>query len=212
MNFGDIINSIPDLLLFVIPGYIVVRVDEVYSLKKRANSFDTILYSLLYSFVIGIVFSLISNIAQTIASSTKPFFENATVKHISYLLLSLIMGWIMVRLPKTGAGKLVLKKFNKGLVSGDSVWTKAMGNEKGAWATVYLANGLIYTGALVDYTTDPNENVKEILLEKYRLALRNTEPLTSSEDFSIEIEDYTMDESTKVFLSRDDIVSIEIHP
>lgn len=85
-----------------------------------------------------------------------------------------------------------------------------MKNKNGAWVTVYLENGLIYTGKLIYYTNYPNEK-KELLLSNYRLSVRNNFNVEKKEKFCFDIDDYTEDDNAKVFLSWDIIISIEIH-
>lgn len=211
MDLKDVIGIIPDLLLFIIPGYITIRVHEKYDLQKRIDDFDTILYSILYSFVIGILFSIISKAVCRLFPSCTFFFEESVVKQILYLLLALMMSLLLIKLPKTRAGELVRGIFNKNLAPYSSVWIKAMQNDAGVWATVYLKNGLIYSGKLINYTSDPNESIRELLLTNYRLALQNNGPITSAEDFCCEIEDHTHDSTSKVLLDRSDILAIEIN-
>lgn len=211
MDLKDIIVIIPDLLLFIIPGYITIRLHEKYDLQKRIDDFDTILYSILYSFVIGILFSIISKATCFLFPCCTSFFEESVVKQIIYLLLALLMSLLLIKLPKTTIGKVVRGIFNKNLVPYSSVWIKAMQNDAGAWATVYLKNGLIYSGKLINYTSDPNESIQELLLTNYRLALQNSGPITSTKDFCCEIEDHTNDSTSKVLLDRSDILAIEIN-
>lgn len=85
-------------------------------------------------------------------------------------------------------------------------------HDNGAWATVYLQNGLIYTGKLINYTSDPNEHERELLLTNYRLALRVEGTIDSSSDFCILISDHTREPLSRVLLSYNNIAAIEINP
>ena len=78
------------------------------------------------------------------------------------------------------------------------------------WATVYLHNGLIYQGKLINYTTNPSDPVQEIMLTNYRLSVQNTGSMQNANDFCIVVEDHTEDNNAKVLLHRQEIVSISI--
>ena len=210
----DLIDTIPSLLLFVVPGYISIHIREKYCLEKKNENFDTLLYSILYSFIIGIVYSLLDVLSPHIFPRIASFLNNSidlenTVKRLIYLLLAVILGFFLVKIPKTKIGRLGNNLFNKNLSPESSVWLKAMENSNGAWATVYLENGLIYTGMLINYTSDSNEVEKEIILSNYRLSVRN-ENDSKATDFCTVIVDNTQNSDSKVFLSRNVIVAIEI--
>ena len=86
-----------------------------------------------------------------------------------------------------------------------------MKNKNGAWVTVYLENGLIYTGMLINYTADPSDADKEILLSNYRLAVRNEKAPNTPADFCTVIETHTDDPNAKVYLNHKVITAIQIH-
>jgi len=210
MNLHEIVGAIPELFLLVIPGYIALKIKQGYSLEKQMNTLDIILYSIVYSFIVQIAFSSISLIASRIGFLRFEWPNRELIRQISYLLLSVILGYVLVKVPKTMLGIFISKLFNKNLAPFSSVWIKAMKNDDGAWATVYLKNGLIYTGMLINYTTDPNEQTKEILLTSYRLCVQNTGADITPEKFFTVIVDHTDNPDSKVLLERSDILSIEI--
>ena len=210
MELKDLVEIIPELLLLVVPGYIAIKIKETYRLEKKNEHFDVILCSILYSFVIGIIYSAVVFVSNHVNVRVAEFLKDTTVKQFSYFFLAVVLGLILTKLPSSKVGKLVDKIFNKNLSSEPSVWIKAMTNPSGAWATAYLENGLIYTGMLIDYTTDPNHDCKEILLSHYRLSVRNDKSPEVADDFCFIIEDHTDEPNAKVLLSRDTIVAIEI--
>ena len=210
MNLKDFIEIVPDLILLVVPGYISIRIKEKYRLVKKSEHFDTMLYSILYSFVIGIVYSAINALFTHVCPKVSEFFEVNTVKQSVYLFLAVILGFFLVKIPKLKLGVWVARLFNKSLSSEPSVWIKAMENSDGAWATIYLENGLIYTGMLINYTSDSNDDEKEILLSNYRLAARNEGTPKAADDFCTIIEDNTNKSDAKVYLNRNVIIAIEI--
>ena len=211
MDLKDLVVIVPELLLLVIPGYISIKIKEKFGLEKKAESFDITLYSILYSFIIGIAFSAIKLLLGSLWASAVDFVEIEAIKHLCYLLLAVLLGYILVKSPQTKLGNRLRSMFNESLSPEPSVWVKAMKNKNGAWVTVYLENGLIYTGMLINYTTDPSDADKEILLSNYRLAVRNEKMPNTPADFCTVIEDHTNDPNAKVYLNHKVITAIQIH-
>ena len=212
MDLKDLITVIPELLLLVVPGFISLRIKEKYSLERKHDRFDSIIYSLFYSFIIGIMYSVVRAILSSLILRIDSFMGLDKVKQAGYLLLSVPFGFCIVSAPKTRVGKWIDQHFNKHLSPEPSVWFKAMQNPNGAWATVYMKNGMIYTGQLMYYSTDPEEEERAILLCKYRLSIQNENMVQSSGDFSTIIVDNLDKEDSKVYLDFSNIISIEIVP
>lgn len=211
MDIKDLLEIVPELLLLFIPGYISIKISEKYGLERKKEHFDIIVYSILYSFIIGIIYSIIIFSLEHFCVVISTFLEGTTVKQTVYLILAVVLGLILVKVPPTWLGVFIRGCFNKNVSQEANVWIKAMKNTKGAWVTVYLENGLIYTGKLIYYTVDSDDEGKELLLSNYRLSVRNSAEVRKSDDFCFDIEDKTGDDNAKVFLSRDVITSIEIH-
>lgn len=211
MDIKDLLEIVPELLLLFIPGYISIKISEKYGLERKKEHFDIIVYSILYSFIIGIIYSIIIFSLEHFCVVISTFLEGTTVKQTVYLILAVVLGFILVKVPPTWLGGFIRGCFNKNVSPEANVWIKAMKNTKGAWVTVYLENGLIYTGKLIYYTVDPDDEGKELLLSNYRLSVRNSAEVRKSDDFCFDIEDKTGDDNAEVFLSRDVITSIEIH-
>lgn len=212
MSFSELVEVVPELLLLVVPGFISLRIKEKYCVETKKDSFDSSLYCIFYSFIIGIVYSTVVFLFSLFINNVKEFFENESVKSACYLLLSFLFGLVLVHFPKTTIGQKINKSYNKNLSSEPTVWMKAMQNEEGAWATVYLKNGMIYTGKLINYSTDPNDEKRSILLYNYRLSVRNEGGISSPSGFCRDVKDNTEVDDCKVFLDGDNIISIEIEP
>lgn len=210
MNFQELVAIIPELLLLVVPGYISIRIKEKYCLEKKSENYDITFYSILYSFIIGIIYSIIETLFICVWPNTSIFFVIDTVKQFVFLFLAVLLGFFLVKIPQTSIGIWIGHLFNKNLSSEPSVWIKAMKNTDGAWATIYLENGLIYTGMLINYTSDSVDDEREILLSNYRLSVRNDGSIKGPKDFCILIEDNTKNPNAKVFLNQNVIVAIEI--
>lgn len=212
MDLDKMVEIIPKLLLLIVPGFVSLRIKEKYSLEKKLDRFDSTLYSILYSFIIGILYSVLKSILSSIFKVNFLFYHDV-VKQASYLILSVGFGYYLVKRSNSTLWYKITKCFNKNLSSEPSVWVKAMQNTNGTWATVYLKNGMIYTGKLFYYSTDPDDEEKAVLLHNYRLEVRKNQPVHNKEDFSCIIKDYTYGETnTKVYLDKDDIIAVEIQP
>ena len=211
MDIKDLLEIVPELLLLFVPGYISIKILEKYGLERKKEHFDIIVYSILYSFIIGIIYAIIIFFLEHSCVTISTFLERTTVKQTVYLVLAVVLGFILVKVPPTPLGGFIRGCFNKNVSPEPSVWIKAMKNTKGAWVTVYLENGLIYRGKLIYYTIDPDEERKELLLSNYCLSVRNNAGVEKSDEFCFLIDDNTEDDKAKVFLSWDVITSIEIH-
>lgn len=196
------VENIPNLFLYILPGYVTLRILNRYNSEKRPPELDIFFYSALYSFIVGIVYNLLVSIVNINIS--------ATVKQILYFIFAILLGLIIIKVPKTKIGKKINHIFNSNHEPYSSVWIKMMETTGKVWATVYLHNGLIYQGKLINYTTNPNDPVQEIMLTNYRLSVQNTGSMQNAQDFCIVIEDHTEDNSAKVLLHRQEIVSISV--
>lgn len=208
------VSSMPvsDLLLLVIPGFITLRIKSVYGIEKQERKFFAILYCILYSFIVSAVYSAVVWIFGKIFSDFNPSSIPNAVKQISYFLLAVILGYVLVKFKGSRAERFVIRLFNRNLSHESVVWQKAMENKNGAWATVYLKNGMTYVGQLLNYTVDPDEVDKEILLYQYKLYVRQDLSSGNAEDFLHLVTDNTDEAHAKVLLNYRDILSIEIQP
>ena len=214
MNLVEVVGAVPKILMYIIPGYIVTRTVERFRLEKHKDSFNTLLYSLLYSYIIGVAFSLFDSILMCIPYYavfwSRHVYAATTLKQLLYLVLSIILSFIIIKLPKAKNYDKVYSLFNPNLEQSPSVWKKALECKEGAWVTVYLNNGLIYKGKLSYYTVDSTDEFQELLLTNFILLLRNENSGILPENFVTRIDDHEDEDSFSVLLERKNITSIEI--
>ena len=196
------VENIPDLFLYILPGYVTLRILNRYNSERRPPELDIIFYSALYSFIVGIAYNLLVSIVNINIP--------AVLKQILYFAFAILLGLIIIKVPKTGTGKKINHIFNSNHEPYSSVWIKMMETTDKVWATVYLHNGLIYQGKLINYTTNPSDPVQEIMLTNYQLSVQNAGSMQNANDFCIVVEDHTEDNNAKVLLHRQEIVSISI--
>lgn len=210
MDIDKIISYIPELLLNFIPGFISIRIKEIYGLQKKHDEFGYTLYCILYSFIILLAYRILSVIAGAIIPPLKGFLNKETVKCCACLVMAVAQGILLAKLPQSKSGSWFGKKVNKLTSPEETVWLKAMKNPKGARAKVFLTNGMIYEGVLINYTSNPDEPCKEVLLYDYKLQVRNANA-EKEEDLYFSITK-TSKKKDKVLIKRDEIISIEIMP
>lgn len=207
MDIDKIIVLIPQLLLLFIPGFVALIIKTRYLPQKKPDTFETSMYSILYSFIVRILFELLRWIKNRFLSGVI-LLGNEYCKQFVFLFLGAVLGYALVKAHTSSFGIAVSRFFNKYLDPDAGVWEKAMRNRKGAWATVYLRNGMIYVGALTDFTDDPNEDKKDLILQNYSLYVRKEGKISQPEQFSIFVEDGKPGD--KVYLQREDIVAVQI--
>jgi hypothetical protein len=176
---------------------------QIYNSEKELNSLDTILFSIVHSFVIVLIYQVVELV---FAAPQEDNDASEILRNVILIILSIVYSYIIIKLPKSEFGKCIGKLFNKNLTSENSVWSKAMENENGAWATVYLKNGLVYIGMLRYYTSNPNESIKEIYLSNFKSAIQTGSPDKSVEDIS----NNENNPKAVVLLDKSEIISIEI--
>lgn len=207
-----LISHIPELLLNVVPGFISIRIKEIYGLKKKHNELGYALYCILYSFIILLIYRIIAVIAGAIWAPLGEILNKETVKSCGCLALAVVLGIILAKAPQSKPGKWFGKKINFLTSPEETVWEKAMKNPNGAHARVYLNNGMVYYGVLKNYTTDPDDPCKEVLLHDYSVTiLRDAKEASDENDLIIPLKKETLMKD-KVLIKRDEIISIEIIP
>ena len=206
------ISDIPCLFLLLIPGYITVEIVHRYGPTHRRSKFDTVLYSILYSFVISILYSIFAHIIGLFSQKSENFLLNdTTLRTAVYLILGVALGFAVLKVTPTKFGNRVLHVFNKNLSTKVSARTEAMKNSNGAWVTVYMKNGIIYTGQLIYYADDLDEKDKDIMLTNYRMAIQ-TGRTDDPKNFCKVIVDNADNPESKVYLQLNNIISTEIVP
>jgi hypothetical protein len=212
----EFVEMIPDVLIYIVPGFIVLKIIEVFTPKKKLSQMETILWSLFYSFIILLASAVVIWIYNKIclfANVRGIEIKQGDNVYIAISLgLSLIIGFIITKVSNSRIGEIITKAFNRNMSTGEDVWFKSLQTQKGAWATVYLKDGLIYTGIVSEYTAKPDDETKLLLLRQFRLMVRNEtkRTLRKNTKFCTVIDDKTEDESARVLLRYDDIVAIEL--
>lgn len=215
----DFLDRIPEILLLFLPGYIALRIKEKYTLGKKADNLNMIILSVLYSFIIGLFYSVLGVFYSIHEEFFLRIFSQNLVTHnitkqLLYYILAIFFGYFLVKKSTTKLGNKITKFFNRDIIPKPSIWIEAMKNSETSWVKVYLKNGMMYRGELIDYTLDSNDSIKKLLLCNYKLYIRsNNNENNKSKDILVKVNsDSTNNHKARVLLNGDTIDSIEIVP
>lgn len=199
MKINDIIDIIPKLFLYFIPGYIALSIKKHFKSEKDCKDTHMIILSIVVSFII----TSVTDIALFWISKliNKQLVISEMNKNLILILISLLIGCLWVLYYDSSLEKYINKLLNCNMNSQSNVWNKAMKAPKGAWVRVYLyEHNILYEGKLENYTIDPEENNREILLTSYTSYTIDTKDI---------IEEYD-DDRKMVLINCKDLVNIEI--
>lgn len=199
MKINDIIDIIPKLFLYFIPGYIALSIKKHFKSEKDCKDTHMIILSIVVSFII----TSVTDIALFWISKfmNKQFIISEMNKNLILIFISILIGCLWVIYYDSSIEKYINKLLNCNMNSQSNVWNKAMRAPNGAWVRVYLyEQDLLYEGKLENYTIDPEESNREILLTSY------TSYSIKTKD---KIEEYDDDRKT-VLINCKDLVNIEI--
>lgn len=213
MTQQEFIDLIPQVLLYIVPGFFVLMMIEAFTQRKKQSPMETILWSIFFSFLVEILL-------QFCVSVRKSLSPTATIA--LSVLLSGLLGFVLVKLINSELGKWIVSKLNFNLEPGGDFWFEALRSKRGVWAIVYMKNGMIYRGQLINYTTDPNDPVKMLTLtnicsqvpktpEEIKEDDKNRQPGQEKSYYRI-VRDDTNKKKAKVLLKFEDILSIELGP
>lgn len=216
MEFKDIVNLVPQLLILFIPGYIAVSISGNYKQEHKIDDKRLVILSILYSFLIEtslriiififFIFKTLGNISIAYAHSSI-INKNNLFYIIAMLVMGLVTSCILTRFPSSKIFDWINKKvFDSDVLPCSTVWNKAM-KGKDLWAKVYLKDeNILYYGVIDLFSSNPNDNKREIFLRNYISYYLDT--LDEIENYS----DYTNNDNNKVgvWINTDTVKRIEI--
>ncbi len=200
MKISEIINSIPILFTYFVPGYISLYIKENYLHEKGRKETHLLLLSLILSFVIRSSVESILYIFNLLFKCNILIDDN--IKSCIYILVAVLIGIGMILYKDSKIESTINKIFKNNVISEPIVWNHAMKCINGGCARVYLHDqDLMYIGNLSDYTIDPEDDRREVLLTafcSYKLSNKK------------QIEDNSQNDNAMVLIECKDIKSIEI--
>ena len=195
----ELIESIPSLFIFFIPGYITLYVKQILGHEKDKKDSHTIIQSIIISFILKSIIDVIIYIIEV--NNKKTVQLDYGVQSFILIVLSIITGIVLYKCRDS----FIINRINKGMDNNinpePSVWNYAMKSPKGAWVRVYIKElDLAYVGRLDTYTIDPDDNNKELVLTRFTSYKYSTRE---------EIENYN-DDNKMVLIKYDKLTNIEI--
>ncbi|EIF2086668.1 DUF6338 family protein [Clostridium perfringens] len=198
-DIQKILDNIPYLFLYFIPGYITISIKESIKHEKTSKDRHIIIMSIVVSFVIRALLQGTFDIINWVTKST--YIVDKDTNPIVLLVISVLFGIIWSIYCGSSLEKKINRFLGNDVVSSSNVWNYAMKSMNGSWVRIYLKEeNIIYIGKLINYTIDPEDNNREILLRSYT---------SYSFDKREVLEDFD-DDNKMVFIKCDSIKNIEI--
>ncbi len=168
MEINSIFGDIPSLLLYFVPGYILLIVKSYLRSESKKDKTYTTIMSITISFVLKTILDSIIQFLNYIMGLS--FELSQAHESLILLLMSVVASAMWCILVKVEKCKEFINKFtdvNKEFYT--NVWECALESPNGAWVNVYLEEeDLVYTGKLINYTIDTDDKNREVLLSCYR--------------------------------------------
>lgn len=199
MNINDIIDIIPKLFIYFIPGYISITIKKRFRSQKEYKDTHNIIMSIVVSFIITTLVDMIIYFIERRFNIQLCITD--TFKNMILIFFSCLIGILWVLYYDSKVELLINKLLKCNINSQSNVWNKAMKSPKGAWARIYLYEyNMLYIGKLEYYTIDPEDESREIFLTSYTSYKIDTKEI---------IEEYNDDKKT-VLINCKNWVNIEI--
>lgn len=224
----DVLDNLPHFLMFFIPGYIFLLKRRAIHSYKKDDEIDLIIKSVGVSAIIKLVSSIIiSFIDISLLKNNQILNKNSEeVIIIFYIFMSYILFYLYtyleykfnntykLKLIKTFEGKEnflhylfqnIIYRENK-----SSVWNHVLENSHNKQIRVYIKeSNIVYMGFVKHYTLDPEEQIKEICLNKFSI-VEEIENWEEGKDIFKEKNCFFYDDNSFVYLTSDNIQRIEL--
>lgn len=228
----DILNNLSNVLMFFVPGYIFLLKRKSISSYKKDDDINLIIKSVGISAIIklisGLLFSLtwIKFLISSFVSESfiEKYYDELIIlfyTFIAYMLFYLITyieynfnTYCKEKLIKLFKGKnnFLHFLFNEILYreKASTVWNHILDNSDNKQIRVYIKNSnIVYMGFIKQYTLDPEEDIKEICLNKFTV-VEEIENWENGEDIFKEKDCFFEDDDSYVYIMSDNIQRIEI--
>ena len=185
MTPSELVAVIPEILLYIVPGFIVLKIVEHFTPRKQHPQLETILWSLFYSFLVALAVGWFrQSPAAPYAAQLTAFLgiPRSSLDVCAYIVTSILMGLIIIQVTHSFLGKRITWLFNRNMDPGDDLWFEVLKVKGKVIATVYLKNNMVYMGWLTNFTSDPNDNSKLIVLTGYKVSVQTNVVDTENHD------------------------------
>ena len=146
LSIKSIIELIPTLLEYFIPGFIFLGMRNFFLGKDITKDSYFVLKSVVISFVLTELIKSVTNLIITLYKPSELFLANEITQRSIVLIITIAISYLYIN--KDWEKKL-LDKFGKGKTSNNDYISTLVDNNKGAWIRVYLKEDeIIYVGKL----------------------------------------------------------------
>jgi hypothetical protein len=196
-NLRAIIELVPLLMVYVVPGYIIIRINSFQLSRDTAGDYYIILKSVVISFIIV---TALEWIWQTVNPDAQPIY---LVSFKVVLLLSAVaigIFWSRFIVSDFCAKLLSGLGINRALSPG--IWQSVVDYEFGLWVMVYISgDSVVYMGKMRRFVENDRSQSYFLLLSNYALY-----------DYSGQLlQDYRQEVDKWVVLHSKDIKRVEIY-
>ena len=199
-SLQNFISQFQFILYYLVPGYIVLKTVSTFIPIKKVVDIHFWLETILWGFVIKAEIKVLQKIPNTDWLSN--YSNIYTI--LTAIFLAICTGFIVAKTQTSGWFKNILRKiFNLDQEPHANVWYVVLNNKEGIYARVYLKqHELIYEGTVIMFTSDPNQNSREVYICSF---------IKYSTDGTM-LEDFASHPDIGVLINEENISCIEIFP
>lgn len=161
-----LINLLPNLFIYIVPGFIFIEVYDYAFNSKRKELKNYILDYVIASFIIDSAALTILNIIN--------FYQKTSYDLTNYYIqliicfISLIFAYFIAIVMKSEIWTKIMVKLCINRNNSSNIFSDIIDYDYGTWVRVYLSNEkIIYDGALIKFHYNDSYNDSFIILEEY---------------------------------------------
>lgn len=191
-NFINIINAIPQYIIYVYPGYLTIYIYNFFRARNIVDSKSVVLKSLAISYFYVLLCRKLS-------------ISSDLILNCMLIILSLVSAFIAFHITRSKFTSMVFDFFGISTTFNDNELEALEELDQGTWLVTYLNDdNIVYEGWLFSKEMEPNKR-QCICLSGYRKYLLND----SGKPIHPYIDDYSEDNNEKVIIFYDSVKRIE---
>ncbi|NFL87488.1 hypothetical protein FDB24_14800 [Clostridium botulinum] len=161
-----LINLLPNLFIYIVPGFIFIEVYDYVFNSKRKELKNYILDYVIASFIINsmvlTVLSIINSYWQTSYDLTNYYIQSIIC------FVSLVLAYFIAKIMKSEIWTNIMINLGINRNNASNIFSDIIDYEYGTWVRVYLNNEkIVYDGALIKFHYKDSYNDSLIVLEQY---------------------------------------------
>lgn len=190
----DFIAQIPQLLLYVVPGYVTLYVYRYIRYQDRKSS-EQVSYLLFNSIILSFILRCIFASVYPRSVVFEPFVSDEVV--ICLIILGVVVGFLWAKFVPSCVARCIRSKLGISRTSHDNIWDDIL--EPGIWLRAWVPNsGCSYVGQIK--FVENFERKPIIVLTRYQYLNDDAEPVV----------DHSHDLGKSVMLNLEDFERIEL--